>query len=509
MPNKSDRKIARNTSYLYGSMILTMAVSLYTVRVVFDTLGVEDYGVYNVVGGLVAIFNFLMVGMSGAVSRFLNFELGQGNPEKLGKVFRSALAIHVGMALMVLILGETIGLWYVNNHLVIAPERMTAANWVFQFSLFSVMVTIVQSPYIGDVISHERLGFHSFMSVVHALLKLGAALGILLAPSLDNLIVYAALMAATSVIIFGSYYIFCSTNFKESKLKLDFERKIVKEMLVFCGWDTFMNFANTTRIQGIILILNKFGGTVLNAAGGITLQVSGAVTSFSQSLLSASRPQIIQEYSRRNYDNMLRLFNNCARYCTFLMGLVSIPLIIEMDYVLEIWLKDPAPYTAVFCRLALLSSFGDMLNTTVIIGIHATGYIKRQSILTGIVYLVELPCMYFLLQASQIPAIVYCVHLVFIYVIVFVNTLVFKHQLSEFRISVFWYKGIILPGLMLLAAFAISYSLSQMIAPGFVNLLAATALSTVSICTMAYFLAFDKAARADIKAQIKQKLSIK
>lgn len=503
MPTANDRRIAKNAVYLYASMLLGMLISLYTVRVVFDTLGVRNYGIYNVVGGIVAIFGFLSTSMSGAVSRFLNMELGQGNTAKLRTIFATSLHIHIVVCLFVLLMGETVGLWYVNTRLVIEPERLVAANWTYQMSLLAAIFTIMQIPYIAAIVAHERMGVYALVSVANGVLKLGVAMALILFGSCDTLIVYACLMAAVSFVVFLAYKMYCTRNFPETRYTATIDKSILRGMLVFCGWDIYYVFSNTARMQGMVIILNRFGGTLLNAAAGITMQVSGALTSFSSSLIAASRPQIIQEYACGNYSHMLAIFRNCSRYCLLLMGLFAVPLIVKMDYVLGIWLVDPAPHTAAFCRLAIIASFGELLNSVCAIGIHATGRLSRLALISGTFYLVELPVMWFALFYTDVPEVIYAVHIVAVFCIVLINTLILKSQMPQFGVLNFWVSGILVPLAILSAVLLAVWSVAGMLPDGFGNLLVVTAVSSVLLLVSTFF-AVNRATRQEILEKIRK-----
>lgn len=452
MSANENKRIAKNAVYLYGRMLLTVGVSLYTARVVLDTLGVDNYAIYNLVGGIVAIMSFINGTMALATQRFLNYEMGLGDPSRLQRTFSNAMIIHIAIAGLLLAVGETAGLWYVNNRLVIPPDRLFAANVTYQLSMLAAIAGIVQIPYLASVMAHERMDFYALIAILNVLLKLAVALSILLFATLDSLVVYATLMLLAAMLVMLLYRAYCKRHFPECRFRWKIDREIFSSMLRFSGWDLYGNLSYTTRMQGTIVILNNFGGLVLNAAGNLTLTVSGTITSFAGSIVTAFRPQIIQQYAKQNYPLMQTLINNCARYSFLLMGLLVVPLFLEMNCLLSIWLPEVPEYTATFCRIALLAACGELLVIIVCIGIHATGRIKMFSFITGTLYLLELPVMYFLLRHTGQPPLVYVVHCCFILIILFTDTVILHNFVPKFSIPVFWFRGFLVPLLIVGAA---------------------------------------------------------
>ncbi|WP_304382098.1 lipopolysaccharide biosynthesis protein [uncultured Duncaniella sp.] len=508
MSETDNRRIIKNALYLYGRMLLTVGVSLYTARVVLDTLGVQNYGIYNLVGGIVAILGFINGTMAGATQRFLNYEMGTGDQQKLNRTFSNALLIHIGIAGIVLLSGETIGLWFVNNKLTIAPERMLAANITYQLSLLTAIAGIVQIPYMASVMAHEKMGYYALIAIINVLLKLGVALAIMWISSWDTLVVYAILMLAAAMIVLSLYKIYCTRRFPECHFSRRTDRGILTSMLSFSGWDLYGNVSYTGRMQGTIVILNNFGGTVLNAAGNLALTVTGTITSFSGAVITAFRPQIIQQYAKHNHAMMLDLINKCARYAFLLMGFLVIPMFLEMDYLLNLWLREVPAYTAAFCKIALIAACGELLILSVSIGIHATGRIKWYSFITGTLYLLELPAMYYLLKWSGEPQIIYVTHCIFITMILLTDTIILHHFISDFNIAGFWWRGVIAPLLIvggsgIMAALVRSSGESSLL-HAFLTGLASTAI----LMSATFCFGIDNRSRKRIIAKISQILHL-
>ena len=507
MPTENDKRIAKNAIYLYGRMMLTIFVSLYTSRVVLEVLGVSDYGIYNVVGGIVVILGFLNGTMSGATSRFLSYELGTGDRDKLRKTFSAALTVHAAIALLMLIVAETAGLWYVNTQLVIAPGRMVAANWTYQFSVLAAMMTIFQIPYVASIMARERMGYYALVAMVNVFLKLAAILVVKYSASADTLPFYAAMMFAATATVSGMYVIYGHRKFAECRWSLRHNDKaIVKNLLGFCSWDIYGNLCFTTRAQGMLVILNRFGGTALNAAGGLCATVASTVNSFAGSVVTAFRPQIIQQYARRDYPYMLTLLNNCARYSLLLLGLLIVPTVIGIDTLLDLWLAEPPRYTAPFCRLALIAVCGEMLHTVVAAGIHATGKVARLSFISGSMFLIELPIMWLLLIHTGNPPVIYTAHIAMVFLIVLADTLILKTQMPQFKVGTFWWRGIASPLLILGAGFAATAAVTHSWHFDLIRLIGMGCLSTATISLLSWRLALDAPLREKLRRKIAGKL---
>ena len=502
MTAAENHRIAKNAIYLYGRMLLTVGISLYTARVVLETLGVDNYAIYNLVGGIVAVLGFINGTMAGATQRFLNYEMGCGSEDRVRRTFSNALLIHLAIALIVLILAETVGLWFVNTRLVIAPERMWAANVTYQLSILAAMASIIQIPYVASVMAHEHMRIFASMSVLNVVLKLLVILSLVFFPTMDSLIIYAVLMLGVSLLIAALYRRYCVKHFNECHFSIRPDRDIFTSMLKFSGWDIYGNLCYTGRVQGTIVILNLFGGLPLNAAGNLTLTVSGTVTSFASAVTAAFRPQIIQQYARRNYNEMLTLLNNCARYSFLLMGLLVVPMFIEMDFMLGLWLKEVPEFTSEFCRISLLAACGELLVVTVCIGIHATGKVKNLSFISGTLSLIELPAMYFMLKTTGNPPVVYLVHCVFITMVLLADTVILKTQLPCFSIRRFWHRGVFVPFLIVGSVTVAALWLQSLGEQGFMRAILIAMFTTSMTVSLTYGFGINAATRTMVNDKI-------
>lgn len=503
MSTANDRRIARNSIFLYVRMLATIGISLYTSRVVLEMLGVDNFGVYNVVGSIVTIFAFLNGTMAGATQRFLNYEIGSGRQSRLRHTFKSSLLIHIGIALIVIIAGETAGLWYVNNKLVIDPVRLSAANWTYQLSLLACVCTIVQVPYMASIIAHERMDALAVISLVNAFMKLGVALALAFVGALDTLVIYATLMLGVSVLTMLCYMIYSRKHFSECRFGIGVPRSIIRELLGFSASDIFGNLCYSLRLQSVAVILNRFGGEALNAAVGLNLTVSGAITQFGTTILSAFRPQIIQQYAAGDLTYMQRLMANCSKYSLLMVSMIAVPAIIGMDFLLGIWLVKVPAYTAIFCRLTIIAGAAELIVFTLNCGVHATGRIKVMSITTGLIYLIEIPAMWLLLRSTGLPWIVYALHIGVMAVIIITVGLILKHQMTAFSLSRFIARGVVTPLCIIIPAAGAAGAVALLSdVASWLNFILAGVTSTIIMAALTWMMAIDGTTRNEIKAKL-------
>ena len=382
----TNQRIARNAVMLYIRMFLTMIVGLYTSRVVLNVLGVEDYGIYGVVGGVVAMMGFLNASMSGATSRFLTFELGRGDQKRLADTFSSALIVHMIIALIVLVVAETVGLWFLTHKLVIPAGRMPAAHWVFQLSIVSTLFGITQVPYNATIIAHEKMNVYAYVEILHATLKL-LIVYLLTIGNFDKLILYAVLLCAVSLTTMLVYRIYCIRHFTESRFHWIWEKSILKPLVSFSGWNLYGNLGWFFQQQGSNFVINFFFGVVMNAAVNVGFTVANTVNMFASNVMVAFRPQIIKYYSQGEKDRMRELTILAIKVIMFIYSLVAIPVFIEIHNILQLWLVDVPEHAATFCRLLLISIFFETIKILLIIDIHATGNVKYVSFFSGSFYL--------------------------------------------------------------------------------------------------------------------------
>lgn len=412
MSNTLDSKrIAKNTLLLYVRMFLTMIVSLYTSRVVLNTLGVEDYGVYNVTGGVVAMFSFFNTAMSSATQRYITFALGKGDKQRLNVIFNTAVVIHLGISLCVLILGETIGLWFVMSKLVIPAERSVAAMWVYQCSILTSLVSIMSVPYNADIVANEKMSAFAYISILEVILKLLIVFVLVIIPA-DKLISYAILVVCVQLIIRYIYVSYCSRHFEEAKIKKVFDKSLFKEMASFAGWSFFGNFACILYGQGVNMLLNIFFGPVVNAARGVAIQVQTAVHQFAGSFQMAINPQITKSYASGNLLQMHSLMCRSSRFSFYLLFFLILPILLETDFILTLWLKNVPDNTVIFTQIMLCIMMLNPFSSPLTIANQATGMIRFYQIVVGCTLMSIFPISYLVLLWGAPAYAVFCVHFI-------------------------------------------------------------------------------------------------
>lgn len=407
----SNKRIAQNTLILYLRMIFILCVGLYTSRIVLNTLGVEDYGIYNVVGGFVAFFSFLNGAMANATQRFITFELARGDINRQIMTFSTAAIIHFVIALLIVIIAETLGLWFVCHKLVIPEGRFVAAIWVYQFSILTMFVSIISIPYNAVIIAHEKMSAFAYISILDVILKL-VIVYLLTIVAFDRLIFYAALLLGISLLDRLIYGIYCKRHFKEAQVKLIFNKRIFKEMTNIAGWSLFGNIAGVFYTQGLNVLLNIFFGPAVNAARAIAVTIQGVVTGFVSNFQMALNPQITKNYAIGDLNRMHSLIFASSKYSFFLLLFIVLPIMIETETILTVWLKIVPAHTVWFVRIILCILLIDALSNPLMISSQAVGRVKvYQSVVGGLLLLI-LPIAYIALKLGGNPEIVFIVHLI-------------------------------------------------------------------------------------------------
>lgn len=407
----NNKRIAKNTLLLYVRMLLTMLVSLYTSRVVLGTLGVEDYGIYNVVGGVVAMFSMLTGSLSAAISRFFTFELGTGNKEKLKRVFSSSVIIQLGLCAIILILAESVGLWFLNNKMVIPDNRMYAANWVYQLSLLTFVISLISVPYNAAIIAHERMSAFAYISIFEAVSKLVVAYFIVISP-IDKLILYAIMLTTIAIIIRLIYGAYCKMKFEECTNHFIFDYELLKQMFGFAGWNFIGASSALLRDQGGNIVINLFCGPAINAARGIAFQVNAAINSFVTNFMTALSPQITKSYATGDQKYMMTLIFQGSRLSYYILLLLSLPVVINTHYILELWLGQVPDHTVLFVQLVLVFGMCESISNPLITAMLATGKIRNYQLVVGGFQMMNFPVSYVLLRMGAMPETVLIVAIV-------------------------------------------------------------------------------------------------
>ena len=409
MSQDNNKRIAKNTLILYIRMLFTMAVSLYTSRVILNTLGVEDYGIYNVVGGVVAMFGFLNSAMSSATNRYITFNLGKGDNKRLQTIFSTTLQIHTIIAIVIVIFAEIIGTWFLYNKMQIPNDRMDAAFWVLQSSILSSVIMILSVPYNAAIIAHEKMSAFAYISIVEVVLRL-IIVYLLNVFSYDKLIIYAILALAVQILIRFCYSIYCHRHFKETKYIKVWDKSLFKEMMSFAGWSFWGNIAGILYTQGLNMLLNVFFGPVVNAARAIAVQVQGAVQHFVSNFQMALNPQITKTYASGEIDQMHMLMFRSARFSFLLLFFIAFPLLLETDFILQLWLKTVPDNAVIFTQIMICISLIYTTANPCVIANQATGKVKIYQMVVGGILLLILPISYIVLKLGAPAYSVFIVH---------------------------------------------------------------------------------------------------
>lgn len=503
--SSNNKRIAKNTLMLYLRICFTMVLSLYSSRLILSYLGVEDFGIYNVVGGVVAIFSFLNSSMSGATSRFISYDIGLGDKEKLKKTFRATFTIHLYICFILLLVAETIGLWVINTYLVIPENRMFAANYVYQISIFTACFTVLQVPFKACIISHENMDIYAYIEMLNATLKLIAVV-LLTFGSIDKLILYTAYLLIAQIIVSSIYVVYSSIKYTETNFKLIHDKNLLMPILTFSGWDLYGYMGVVCKTQGTNIILNSFIGPIINAANGITLQVQGALLLLSSNLVIAIRPQVVKQYANANYNSVKDLIFTSSVFVCLLFSSIAIPLIIEMPFVLKIWLGTIPEYTLDFCRLSLIAGCIQSISYVLNCGIHATGKMKFYSILTGTAYFSLAFVAYICLKIGCSPEIVYVNEILLVIFMMFSTLFLLKNYIKVITIEEFLRRVLLKCGFVLIVASVLSFIVYSNMEVGFIRLFIVLAIMILSVFLLTYIVILTSEQKEHVKYIIRSKI---
>lgn len=464
-------------------MVVSLIVSLFTSRVILDVLGVDDFGIYNVVGGIVVLFVFLNTAMSGATSRFITYELGAGDRKSINDVFCAAMTIHMAIAVAVFLLAETVGLYILEFHIDIPSERMTAARIVYQFSVLSTLLTIVQIPYNACIIAYEKMDIYAYIEIIKVLLKLGIVY-LLLVFSADKLSVYAVLTFVVSLMIYGMYWLYCRRRFDTCRFYIVRDRKLLLPMLGFSGWELYGNGAVAARQQGMSILINNFFGVAMNAAAGIALQASSAISLFAQNITVPFRPQVIKEYSRKNFKSMEEILSMEISVCLLFIPMMAVPLYIYMDPVVNLWLKNVPPHAVEFCRISVLINFAGVFTNIFNTCIHATGRIRRLSIVGGSCFLASVLANYLVFRMGAGVMYAYYIWMALMIVNLIVSMSITGSLIKEISVTRLA-AAQIRPLVCVIISAVLTFSLSSLFEINIINFIIFTAVNAAFVCMTA------------------------
>lgn len=445
----SSKRIAKNTILLYIRMLLVMIATLYTSRIVLAELGESDYGIYTLVAGFVAMLGFFNAAMVSATQRYLAFDIGRNDIEKLRKTFNTTLVLHILIALLFFIIAQTVGLWYVNNKLVFPSDRIEAVNTIYQYSILTFSLTVIQVPYNALIVARERMGIYTYISIVEVIFKLIIAYALIYMVSTnDKLQDYAMLIFLATFIVVFITYAYCRKEFSECRFSFQKDYAYYKELSAYSMWNIFGNLAVVAKLQGVNIVLNIFYGTIVNSAYGIASQVLSAVNMFATNLQAAMNPQIVKNYSNGNIVDSQNLILKGSKFSFLLILLLITPILLNTEYILELWLLKPPQYSIIFVKLTLINVLIDSLSGTLMTGIQATGKIKNYQIIVGILVFLNLPLSYVLLKMHFVPQTVYIVSII-ISIISLQLRLIFLKLTMKFNVQNY-YKEVVARAILLM-----------------------------------------------------------
>ncbi len=506
MSSSNNKRIAKNTLLLYFRMILNMTVSLYTSRIILNTLGVEDYGIYNVVGGVVMFIAVLNNSMSSSTSRFLIFELGRKDKIQLNKVFNAALAMHVGIALIVLVLAETAGLWVVMHKLVIPDERMSAALWAFHFSVAATMVSLTQVPYNAMIIAHERMNIYAYISLFNVFLKL-IIVYLLTIGDFDKLKLYSLLMFIVSVVTALAYRFYCIRKFDETTISFSWDKDLYKKMFVFSGWALYSNIGASASVQGVNVLLNMFFGPAVNAARAIAVSVQTQISAFGDNFMIAVKPQIVKLYAENKTTQMMKLVFMASRYSFFLIFFISLPALLETKFVLTIWLKTVPDYTISFCRLVLVYNFITSLMSSVAMAFHAVGKLKAVSLVSGSLCYLSVMISFIFLKLGYAPTSVFVVTVAVRFVMQMLELFLLKKSV-DYSIKSYM-KEVIMPVIsVVFLSGTLPFLISITLESGLIRFLLVGFTSVITVSISVYFIGLDRNTKEFVVRKIRMTTKI-
>lgn len=506
MPTTSEnnKRIAKNTMYLYMRMFVILVVSLFTSRVILQVLGASDYGIYNIIGGVVVLFSFINGALTAATQRYLNFYIGRNDQQKTHDVFCMSMNIYIVLSGIFLVLAETVGLWFVNTQLNIPEGRMYAANWIYQFTVFSFMLNLTRIPYNASLIAYEKMDFYAYLSLLDVILKLGIVYLLYISP-IDKLIAYGFLFMLTDLVDNIIYRIYCKKKFTTASYHWIWDKSLFKELLSFSSWSLFGNAANVFVQQGLNILVNIFYGVTLNAALGVANQVASKVVQFFSNFQTAFNPQIVKYYAEGKKEEFFKLIYRSSRLSYYLMFIVSFPLMLKIDDVLNLWLVDVPKFTGIFCQLILVFYLIEAVTGPLWMSVQATGKIKTYQLLVSIVNFINLPIIYICLKVGFPVWTVWAVRIVIDIAIYIVRCIYLKINLGMPLYQ--YYKEVLQPVLLVtVISLPLPILFEENIRGYWINLFGSLSLSVICAFFAIVYLGLKKNEREKIKSLVEAKL---
>lgn len=496
----NNRRIARNTVLLFARTVFVLLLTLYTSRVILHALGIEDYGVYQVVGGMISMFSVISASLSAAISRFITIEIGRGDSSRLKEIFATSIVIQFIISAVVLIVAELVGLWFLKNHMQIPDGRESAAIWVMHFSLISFVINLISVPYNACIIAHEHMKTFAYVSVIDAILKLGICFVIRYSP-FDRLVTYAALLTIIAISIRLIYTIYCHRHFEESRVRPHFNKLLFREMFGFAGWNFFANSASILNNQGVSMLINVFFGVTFNAARGIASQVESAVTQLVNNFTIAVSPQITKSYAVGDLSGMHILVCRAAKFSFFIIFILALPIICEADMILHIWLKEVPEKSVLFVQLSMFLGMCDCIGKSGWTACLATGNLKKYAIVISSIAIIDFPLTWLCFAlGGQIE------YTYYIYIIVKVSVLVARmfllHNMVHLPIKMYITKVFQPILLVMIVSFLPSLLIIHFFDQSYLRLLFSIGVGTVSVALTALFIGMSSLERKTIMDKV-------
>lgn len=497
----SHKRLAKNTLMLYVRMLITMVVGLFTSRILLQALGVIDYGLYNVIGGFVAMFTMISGSLSAAISRFITFELGTGDINKLKRIFATSILVQIGLSLIVVLVAETIGLWFLYHKMVIPTDRLFAAFWVFQLSVISFVINLLSIPYNSCIISHEKMGVFAYISIYEVICKLLICYAILYSP-IDRLIYYAILLFCVSFSVQIIYTWYCKKNFAECHPKLHFDRMLFKEMFGFAGWNFVGSAGWVLRTEGGTILFNLFGGPAANAANGIASSLSNAVTGFVGNFTTAFRPQITKSYAAQKFTEVNHLLLYCSKISFYMMFLLGLPVMLNTHFILQLWLGEVPEHSATLVRLIILFSLSETISSPLITAKLATGNIRNYQIIVGGIQLLSVPAAYVVLKLGAPVESIYISYFVVSVLCLIARMFMLRGDIPQLSIRKFTTDVVINVWAVAALSTIIPYLTFIQFDEGWTRLIVSCTVSVISCASVMFYIGLNRQQRNKVKALV-------
>ena len=501
----NNKRIAKNTIYLYFRMIISMVVGLFTSRITLQALGVEDYGIYNVVGGFVAMFTVISGSLTSAISRFITFELGKGDIEKLKRTFSTSVTVQIGLSAVVVMVAETIGLWFFFNKMVIPAERFDAAFWVFQIAVATFVVNLLSTPYNSCIVSHERMDAFAYISIYEVVCKLLICYAVMHSP-IDRLIFYAILLFCVGISVRCIYTWYCKKHFEECTYKFLIDKELLRGMFGFAGWNFIGSAGWVLRSEGGTILFNLFGGPVVNAANGIASTLNYAVTGFVTNFTTAFNPQITKFYAAQKYVELDRLMTYGAKLSFYMMFFMGLPVMLNTHFLLHLWLGIVPEHTVMLVRLIILFSLSETISTPLITAKLATGRVRNYQFVVGGVQLLSLPLAYVVLKAGAPVESIYISYIVTSIGCLISRIWMLRGDIPMFSVRKFAKDVILNVWIVAALSTVFPYIIHTLVNEGWLHFLLTGSASVLSCLSIMFYIGLRKSEREKVIAIIKEKI---